>query len=125
MIYITIGLMGGFFSSLLGIGAGTIFVPAMVIFLGTAQLEAQASSLLFNFIATVLGYSIYHKYGHSSISTSCSIIPFAIIGIFCGIWVATITPVYWLRKVFAIVLIIAAYKNFVTQPSMSENNKIR
>ena len=45
VIYILIGLIGGIFSGLFGIGGGAIMVPALVYFLGMTQHQAQGTCL--------------------------------------------------------------------------------
>ena len=43
---ILIGLLAGVVAGLLGVGGGALFVPALTVFLGLTQLEAEATSLL-------------------------------------------------------------------------------
>src|ERR1043165_6025265 len=45
LILITIGLLAGMLSGLIGVGGGIIIVPALVYFLGFSQKEAQGTSL--------------------------------------------------------------------------------
>lgn len=45
IIEIVIGLVGGVIGGLLGVGGGIVFVPAMVVILGTDQIIAQGVSL--------------------------------------------------------------------------------
>lgn len=49
-----VGVAAGVLSGLVGVGGGVLFVPGLVIFLGTSQLGAEATSLLaIVFVATV------------------------------------------------------------------------
>ncbi len=41
-----IGLAAGVVAGLLGVGGGALFVPALTIFLGLSQIDAEATSLL-------------------------------------------------------------------------------
>ncbi len=41
-----IGLAAGVVAGMLGVGGGSLFVPALVLFLGLGHLEAEATSLL-------------------------------------------------------------------------------
>ena len=43
---LAVGFVAGMAAGLLGIGGGALFVPALVLFLGLSQLDAQATSLL-------------------------------------------------------------------------------
>ena len=45
LIYLIIGLTAGIVSGLIGIGGGTIVVPAFIFFLGMSQHQAQGTSL--------------------------------------------------------------------------------
>jgi len=61
---IAIGLAAGMAAGLLGIGGGALFVPALVLFLGLSQLEAQATSLLAIVPVAFVGALRQHSYGN-------------------------------------------------------------
>ena len=61
---IAIGLAAGMAAGLLGIGGGALFVPALVLFLGLSQLEAQATSLLAIVPVALVGAMRQHAYGN-------------------------------------------------------------
>lgn len=55
LVALAIGLVGGFFAGLAGIGGGVVNVPAGVFFLGMNQHEAQGTSLLAIVMTAVAG----------------------------------------------------------------------
>jgi uncharacterized membrane protein YfcA len=61
---IAIGFVAGVAAGLLGIGGGALFVPALVLFLGLSQLEAQATSLLAIVPVALVGAVRQHAYGN-------------------------------------------------------------
>ena len=107
-----IGLCGGLLSSFLGIGAGSIFVPVLVIFYKIPQLSAQAYSLAVIFPIAILSASIYYKKGAFDTNIAKRLIIFSVIGVIIGSLLASIMPTIILRKLFGIVLMYAAIKNW-------------
>ena len=61
---LVIGFAAGTAAGLLGIGGGALFVPALVLFLGLSQLEAQATSLLAIVPVALVGALRQHSYGN-------------------------------------------------------------
>jgi uncharacterized membrane protein YfcA len=61
---IAIGFVAGMAAGLLGIGGGALFVPALVLFLGLSQLDAQATSLLAIVPVALVGAARQHRYGN-------------------------------------------------------------
>ena len=61
---VAIGFVAGMAAGLLGIGGGALFVPALVLFLGLSQLEAQATSLLAIVPVALVGAARQHRYGN-------------------------------------------------------------
>lgn len=54
-ISIGIGLVGGFFAGMAGVGGGVVNVPAAVFFIGLAQHEAQGTSLVAIVLTAIAG----------------------------------------------------------------------
>jgi hypothetical protein len=61
---IALGFVAGMAAGLLGIGGGALFVPALVLFVGLSQLEAQATSLLAIVPVALVGTVRQHAYGN-------------------------------------------------------------
>ena len=115
MNYFLIGLSGGFVSNLLGIGAGSVYVPAMVLLLNVPQLNAQASSLLLISISAALGLFTYRQQGIIYSTKGIIILPFALAGLLVGVFAARHIPVIWIRRIFSVVLIIIAFNRLLPQ----------
>lgn len=58
------GVLTGFFSSLLGIGGGTVMVPATVLLLGVDQHTAQGVSLAAMMPTSLAGTIMHHRLGN-------------------------------------------------------------
>ena len=58
MMYILIGLLSGIISGM-GIGGGTLLIPALTVFMKHSQIDAQMINLIY-FIPTALFAVIFH-----------------------------------------------------------------
>lgn len=59
-----VGLLAGAVAGLLGVGGGVLFVPALVVFLGLSQVDAEATSLLAIVPVALLGAWRQGRYGN-------------------------------------------------------------
>src|SRR5262245_61159386 len=62
---ILICLFGGLTGGLLGVGGGVLFVPALTVFIGLTQVEAEATSLLMIVVVAIVG--AYRQYGYGNV----------------------------------------------------------
>jgi uncharacterized membrane protein YfcA len=109
-----IGLVGGLASGALGIGGGAIFVPAMVIVLGTGQHEAQGISLVVIVLASALGALTHYRQGTVDTLAAKWLLPAAIPGAVAGAVLATQLSGRGLQVVFAVVLLAIGVQMLVT-----------
>lgn len=100
-----IGLAGGVASGALGVGGGSIFVPALVLVLGVGQHEAQGISLWVVVVASVIGGWTHYRQGTVDMEAARWIVPAALPGAILGALVATSLGGRSLQVVFAVVLI--------------------
>jgi uncharacterized membrane protein YfcA len=116
LIIITIGLMAGILSGLVGIGGGIILVPALVYFMNYTQHQAQGTSLGVLTLPVVI--VAFLKY-YSDCKKMGAPIDFKIIGLlaigfivggFFGSSLALKLDKDMLKKVFAIILFYTAFK---------------
>jgi len=63
-VAVAVGLATGFVSGMLGIGGGTVMVPAMVLLLGVPQQTAQGVSLAVMLPTALTGMAIHHAMGN-------------------------------------------------------------
>jgi uncharacterized protein len=75
---LAIGLAGGLAAGALGVGGGAIFVPAMVLLLGTGQHEAQGISLWVVVAAALVGSVTHHRHGTVDMAAARWIVPLAV-----------------------------------------------
>lgn len=124
IVVLIVGLLGGVASGLLGIGGGTILVPAMVMFLHYSQKEAQGTSLgMLLFPVVILGVLNYHEQGLVNWKTSLILGVTFVLGAFLGskfaVWipeqlnVGTWTIDKPMKKIFAFFLLFMAIKTFM------------
>lgn len=79
-ILVVIGLLSGYLSGLLGIGGGTITVPALVLVAGFGQKEAQGSALL-----AMLVPSVFASFSHARLrQVQADLLPGLIVGALIG-----------------------------------------
>jgi uncharacterized membrane protein YfcA len=111
ILLIAIGLFAGLLGGMVGIGGGIVLVPALVFILGFSQLDAQGTSLaLIMFPVGILGVIQYYKQGHVDFNIVIILAIGFIIGSFLGSKLVMQLPQEWVKKIFAILMIIIATK---------------
>ena len=103
-IGLTFGLIGGVTSGALGVGGGSIFVPALVLGLGVGQHEAQGISLWVVVLASAMGGYTHYRQDTVDMRAARWIAPAALPGAVVGAVVAAFLGGRSLQVVFAIVL---------------------
>jgi hypothetical protein len=103
-ILLASGVVSGFFAGLMGVGGGSIMVPAMVLLVGFSQHLAQGTSLLAMVPAGASGAYTHWRLGN----VATAIVPGLILGIIVGTYVGA-TLAHWLseaalRVIFAAML---------------------
>jgi len=99
------GVFTGFLSGMMGVGGGTIMVPAMVLLAGMGQHMAQGSSLLAMVPAGCVGAHAHWKLGNVVTKLLAGLIPGIFIGTYLGGSLALVLSEAVLRIIFAVVLI--------------------
>lgn len=114
------GMAAGFASGLMGVGGGTIIVPIMVLLVGLEQHTAQGTSLLAMVPSAIVGSITHYRYGNVDQPS----LPGLIVGIMAGAFVSSLVanhlPEFWLRMVFAAVLIWTAARYVGARPKKAE-----
>jgi uncharacterized membrane protein YfcA len=105
-IALTVGLIAGLISGMLGVGGGTISIPAMVLLLGVEQHTAQGVSLGAMMFTALVGAFIHHRQGNVKMSAVLLIAPSAVAFSLLGAWAAGQVTAEWLTRAFAIFLLI-------------------
>jgi uncharacterized membrane protein YfcA len=105
-IALAVGLIAGLISGMLGVGGGTISIPAMVLLLGVEQHTAQGVSLGAMLFTALVGTFIHYRQGNVKSSAVLLIAPSAIALSYLGAWAADKVTAEWLTRAFAIFLLI-------------------
>jgi uncharacterized protein len=103
LVFIVIGLIGGFASGLFGIGGGIVIVPALVYWAGFSQHKATGTSLavLLPPIGLVAALE-YYRHGNVDIRAAVILAVMMIIGSWAGAHVANRLPGPYLRLAFGV-----------------------
>lgn len=99
------GVFTGFLSGMMGVGGGTIMVPAMVLLAGFTQHTAQGSSLLAMVPAGGVGAYTHWRLGNVNKGTLAGLVPGILAGTFMGGSLAHFITENILRVIFAAVLV--------------------
>jgi uncharacterized membrane protein YfcA len=115
-ILILLGICAGIISGGLGLGSGTVVVPALVLICGLTQKSAQGTALAVMVPMALLGALRYWR--NPEIELSGVIIGLIVLGALAGVLIGTALasrlPGHVLKTVFAIFLAIVALKMFFT-----------
>jgi len=111
ILYLLLGLFGGALSGLIGIGGGTIFVPALIYLFGLTQHQAQGTTLALLIPPIgLLAALTYYKNGYVNLTIAVFVCLGFFIGGLVGAKLAVGLSNEMLRKVFGfVILLIALY----------------
>ena len=102
-----VGLVVGMVSGVVGIGGGILFVPALVWLLGMNQHKAQGTSLGALLAPVgILAFYEYYRRGNADIRVAALLAAGFLVGGYFGAVGAQYIPEIWLRRVFALTLIV-------------------
>ena len=107
-LVVVIGMVGGLFAGLFGVGGGILFVPTLALVLGLTQLHAEASSLLAILPTAVVGTWRQRRYGNVDFGAALVIGLGSIGGVQLGVLVAESLPESTLRRLFGVLLLVTA-----------------
>jgi uncharacterized membrane protein YfcA len=110
---VIIGLLAGVLSGFMGVGGGVIMIPLMILLLGFNQHEAQGTSLAVLAVpVTFLAAYTYYNEGHVNWRFAIVIAFAFVIGGYIGSKFAVNIDQAILKKIFGVILFIAAVKLF-------------
>ena len=105
---VLIGAVAGVFAGLLGVGGGALFVPALTLFLGLGQVEAEATSLLAIVPVALVGAWRQHGYGNVRVGDGLALGLLAIAGAVGGVVIANVVPERALEVGFGLLVLFVA-----------------
>ena len=104
-----VGVVAGVIAGMLGVGGGSLFVPALVLFVGLGHLEAEATSLLAIVPVALVGAWRQHRYGNVRAGDAAALGALATAGAVAGVVVADAVPERALEIAFAGLLLYIAF----------------
>jgi uncharacterized membrane protein YfcA len=103
-------IAGGLAGGLVGVGGGVLFVPALTVFIGLGQVEAEATSLLMIVIVALVGTARQRGYGNVRLREALVIGALSPLGVLVGVAASNLLPERALQLAFAaLVLFFAAH----------------
>ena len=110
-LFLLLGLITGILSGLLGIGGAIIIIPSLVLVFSMSQHMAQGTTLALMVPPIgLLAAWTYYKAGHVDFKVAALICLGFFIGGFIGARFVTEIPDLLLRRIFGVVLLLAALK---------------
>jgi uncharacterized membrane protein YfcA len=82
---VLICLFGGLTGGLVGVGGGVLFVPALTVFIGLSQVEAESTSLLMIVIVAIVGAYRQNGYGNVRVREALIIGALSPLGVLLGV----------------------------------------
>src|SRR3954452_13520020 len=107
---ILFAVIGGLAGGLIGVGGGLLFVPALTIFLGLSQVEAESTSLLTIVVVALVGARRQAGYGNVDLSAALVIGALSPVGVLIGVVVANNVSERLLQLSFAALALFFAYR---------------
>jgi uncharacterized membrane protein YfcA len=110
LMAILFAVVGGLFGGLIGVGGGLLFVPALTIFLGLSQVEAEATSLLTIVLVALVGARRQAGYGNVDLGAALVIGALSPLGVLIGVVLANNVSERLLQLSFAALALFFAYR---------------
>jgi uncharacterized membrane protein YfcA len=82
---VLICIAGGCAGGLVGVGGGVLFVPALTIFIGLNQVEAESTSLMMIVVVALVGAIRQNGYGNVNIRAAAIIGVLSPLGVLAGV----------------------------------------
>jgi uncharacterized protein len=102
------GFAGGAIGGMLGVGGGTLFVPALTLFLDQSQLHAESTSLLAIVPVALVGVWRQRGYGNVRLREGLLVGALSPIGVLAGVLISNAVPERALELSFAALLLFVA-----------------
>ena len=107
---ILMGILTGLCNGLFGAGGGMIVVPSMVHFLDVDEHDAHATAIAVILPLAVISAFIYFRNGYLDFGKALPVAAGGILGGFTGACLLHRVSSYWLQKIFALFMIVAAVR---------------
>jgi uncharacterized protein len=112
-----VGAFAGLLAGLLGVGGGILFVPALTVFLGLSQVDAEATSLLAIMPMAIVGAWRQHGYGNVGLRDGGLLGAAAIPGAIAGVAIVNVVPERVVQVAFAGLMLVIAWQMVRKRPA--------
>ncbi len=116
IIKMFVGLLSGITASM-GLGGGFILMIYLTTIAGVDQMDAQGMNILFFLPIALISICMHMKNKLIDRKPLASSIVFGVVGVFFGIGFAFLFQVYWISKLFALLLLIFGIKELFHKKS--------
>ena len=110
LLAILLAFAGGIAGGLVGVGGGVLFVPALGVFLGLTQVQAESTSLLMIVIVAFVGARRQIAYGNVDLRDALVIGALSPLGVLIGVAISNNVSERVLQLSFAVVALFFAYR---------------
>ncbi len=116
VIALLVGLVVGLVSGVVGIGGGVLFIPALVWLFGMNQHKAQGTSLGALLAPVgIFAFFEYYRKGNADLRIALLLAAGFVIGGYFGAVGAQYISEIWLRRIFAVMLVIVGARMFFSK----------
>ncbi|HOQ38205.1 MAG TPA: sulfite exporter TauE/SafE family protein [Acetivibrio sp.] len=122
MLLFLIGLISGIISGM-GIGGGTVLIPALVIFVHPDQHIAQSVNLLFFIPTAIIALIVHIKNKRVNFKISIPVAVFGLVGAYFGSKIAISLPGNSLRKYFGVFLLVLGFYEMIRKDKRNPQKK--
>ena len=116
---IVVGALAGLLAGLLGVGGGVLFVPALTVFLGLSQVDAEATSLLAIMPMAIVGAWRQRRYGNVNVGDGVTLGAAAVPGAVAGVAIVNVVPERVVQIAFAGLMLVIAWQMVRERPRES------
>ena len=108
-----VGAVIGVVSGIVGIGGGILFIPALIWLFGMNQHKAQGTSLGALLAPVgIFAFLEYYRKGNADLRIALLLAAGFVVGGYFGAVLAQYIPEFWLRRIFAITLVLVGARMF-------------
>lgn len=116
-----VGLVGGFFAGIFGVGGGLVMVPLLLWWTSLDQRRAHATSLLAITPIAIIGAVSYGIGGIFEWEIAAFVSAGSVVGAQLGAWLLRSMSTTWLRWGFVVFVVASAAGLFLQEPERSSN----
>jgi len=121
ILYLLLGAVAGVVAGLLGVGGGLVIVPALIwIFIskgfdGAIVAHLAVGTSLVTIVATsISSIHAHHRRGAVRWELVMQLLPGILVGAWLGVVIADALPTLWLKRVFALFVVIVGLRMLIT-----------